>query len=83
VHPIQESSPFWGVTEQALLESEAELLVSLHGMDDVLFQRVHARGSFKAGDFVWRARFADMYLRDRPSVVAVDASKLSLYEPVD
>ncbi len=82
VHPIQESSPFWGVTEQQLLESEAEILVSLHGMDDVLFQRVHARGSFKAGDFVWQAKFADMYLRDRPGVVAVDASKLSLFEPV-
>ena len=82
VHPITESSPFWGVTEQALLESEAELLVSLHGLDDVLFQRVHARGSFKAGDFVWQARFADMYIRDRPGVVAVDASKLGVFEPV-
>lgn len=82
VHPISESSPFWGVTEQGLLASEAELLISLHGLDDVLFQRVHARGSFKAGDFVWRAKFADMYIRDRPGVVAVDVSKLSLFEPV-
>jgi inward rectifier potassium channel len=82
VHPITDASPLWGVTEPELLDSEAELLIVFHGMDDVLFQRVHARGSYKAGDVVWRARFADMYLRDRPGLVAVDVSRLGAFERV-
>jgi inward rectifier potassium channel len=80
VHPITDSSPLWGMTEQELLESEAELLIVLHGLDDVLFQRVSARGSYKAADVVWQAKFADMYLRDRPGVVAVDVSRVGLFE---
>jgi inward rectifier potassium channel len=80
VHPITDSSPLWGMTEQELLESEAELLIVLHGLDDVLFQRVSARGSYKAADVVWRAKFEDMYLRDRPGVVAVDVSRVGLFE---
>jgi inward rectifier potassium channel len=80
VHPITDSSPLWGVTEPELLESEAELLVVLHGMDDVLFQRVHARGSYKAGDVIWQAKFADMYLRDQPGRVAIDVKRLGLFE---
>jgi inward rectifier potassium channel len=82
VHPITDTSPLWGVTEPELLDSEAELLVVFHGMDDLLFQRVHARGSYKAGDVIWRAKFADMYLRDRPGLVAVDVSRLGEFEPV-
>ncbi len=80
VHPITDSSPLWGMTEQELLASEAELLIVLHGMDDVLFQRVHTRGSYKAGDVIWHAKFVDMYLRDRPGVVAVDVSRVGLFE---
>ncbi len=82
VHPITDDSPLWGVTEPEWLDSEAELLIVLHGMDDVLFQRVHARGSYKAGDVVWQAKFADMYLRDQPGRVAIDVKRLGLFERV-
>lgn len=80
VHPIVEGSPLWGIDEQMLLESDAEFLVVLQGMDDVLFQRVHARGSYKAGQAVWNAKFADIYAPTELGYVAVDTTKLSDYQ---
>jgi inward rectifier potassium channel len=83
VHPITPESPLWGVTETELLESEAEILVVIHGVDDIMFQRVHTRSSYKADEVVWSARFADMYVRLENGSVAVDARRLSLYEVVE
>ncbi len=80
VHPITQDSPLWGVTEKMLLESDAEFLIVLQGVDDVLFQRVHARGSYKAVQAIWNAKFADMYAPTSLGYVAVDATKLSDYQ---
>ncbi len=80
VHPITKDSPLWGVTEKMLFESDAEFLIVLQGVDDVLFQRVHARGSYKAVEAVWNAKFADIYAPASLGYVAVDTTKLSNYE---
>jgi inward rectifier potassium channel len=80
VHPIVEGSPLWGVTEKMLLESDAEFLVVFQGVDDVLFQRVHARGSYKGDQAVWNAKFADIYAPPELGYVAVDTTKLSDYQ---
>lgn len=83
VHPITESSPLWGVDEKVLLESDAEFLIVLQGVDDVLFQRVHARGSYKTDQAVWNAKFSDMYAPASLGYVAVDTSKLSQFQKLD
>jgi inward rectifier potassium channel len=82
VHPITPDSPLYGVTEAELLESDAEVLVVIHGVDDIMFQRVHVRSSYKANEVVWNAKFADMYLQLEDGSVAIDTRKLSLYERV-
>lgn len=83
VHPITQGSPLWGVDEKALLESDAEFLIVLQGVDDVLFQRVHARGSYKTDQAVWNAKFSDMYAPASLGYVAVDTSKLSQFQKLD
>ena len=80
VHPIVEDSPLWGMTEQQLLESDAEFMLVLQGVDDVLFQRVHARGSYKANQAIWNAKFADIYASPELGYVAIDTTKLSDYQ---
>jgi inward rectifier potassium channel len=80
VHPIVEDSPLWGISERQLLDSDAEFLVVLQGVDDILFQRVHARSSYKAKQAIWNAKFADMYAPPELGFVAVDATKLSDYK---
>jgi inward rectifier potassium channel len=80
VHPITPESPLWGVTQADLLEGEAEFLVVIHGLDDLLFQKVHARGSYKPKEIVWNAKFANMYVQDSRGGAAIDVRKLHDYE---
>ncbi len=80
VHPIVEDSPLYNISEQQFLESDAEFMIVLQGVDDVLFQRVHARGSYKVNQIIWNAKFADMYAPSELGFVAVDTTKLSDYQ---
>jgi inward rectifier potassium channel len=74
VHPITPESPLWELTEHDLLEREAEVLVVLHGIDDVLYERVHSRSSYKAEEIIWHAKFDDVYTPG-PNI-AIDVRKL-------
>ncbi|TAK65609.1 MAG: potassium transporter, partial [Bacteroidetes bacterium] len=48
VHPIDEASPLWGVTEEQFKASDAEIFVLLAGIDETFSQTVHARTSYKS-----------------------------------
>ena len=60
MHPIDESSPLWGVNQEQLTRERAEILVILSGVDDRYAQRVHARHSYASGEITWNKRFADI-----------------------
>lgn len=63
VHPIDESSPLFGLTDDDLRRSSAEFLILLSGMDESFSQTVHTRSSYGAADVVWQARFANVFNR--------------------
>jgi inward rectifier potassium channel len=63
VHPIDRSSPLFGLDASALQGSDAEFLVLLTGFDETFSERVHARSSYKADELIWGARFADVFNR--------------------
>lgn len=64
IHPITARSPLHGATPESLAAAEAEIVVSLLGIDEQFSQTVHARHRYQAGDIVWNARFADILFRD-------------------
>jgi len=47
VHPIDESSPMFGLTEEDFEKSDVEILVLLSTMDETFAQTVHIRTSYK------------------------------------
>src|SRR2546423_3761780 len=63
VHPIDESSPIYGLTEDDLRRSNAEFLILLTGMDETFSQMVHTRSSYTADNIIWNARFANVFNR--------------------
>jgi inward rectifier potassium channel len=63
IHPIGDASPLHGATPASLAESEAELIVSLTGLDESFSDIVHARYSYRVEDIVWGARFVDVLSR--------------------
>ena len=82
VHPIDETSPLWGMDREAFLAADLELFVLLTATDETFEQTVHARSSYKGEEMEWGARFRDMYTADREHV-AIDLSRLHQFDRVD
>jgi inward rectifier potassium channel len=64
VHPVDDKSPLFGLTEADLIDSEAEFVVMISATDDTYGQQVQKRYSYKPFQVVWNAKFNPMF---RPS----------------
>ena len=81
VHPIDEKSPLYGLTQDELIASDAEFLILLTGIDETFSQTVHARSSYRAEEVVWGARFANMYLQEHNGpILGVDMNRFHSVE---
>ncbi len=84
VHPIDESSPLFGVTEDELNRSEAEFLVRLTAFEETTGQTVHIRTSYKWDEVKWGARFVNIIDRNAPDgIIRVDVQRVSEVEPAE
>lgn len=83
VHPIDESSPLWGLTEKDLRDLDAEFFVVLEAVDETFAQQVHSRTSYKPGEIVWGARFGDVFVRRAGRPLGIDLSKLHEWRPAE
>jgi inward rectifier potassium channel len=84
VHPIDESSPLYGSTQQELIASRAEFLILLTGIDETFSQTVHARSSYSAEELIWNARFSDVYVRNQEGhILSVDMDRFHNVERVE
>ena len=83
VHPIDESSPLWGMEEGALDRCDAELMILLKAVDETFSQPVQSRASYGAEDVVWGAKFTDIYEQPVDGFLRVDLSRLSETEPAE
>src|SRR6185369_6870 len=78
VHPIDETSPLWGVTQPDLLAQDAEFLVLLQGIDETFSQTVHTRSSYKANEVDWGVNFVNIYNPPDPDGgISIDIGRLS------
>ena len=71
VHALNETSPLYGFTEKDLLESNAEFLILVKGVDETYQQLVHARRSYIATEVVWNARFRPVIGRNNRNIPMV------------
>ncbi|MEO8576082.1 MAG: ion channel [Gemmatimonadales bacterium] len=84
VHPIDEESPLWGISEEEMAERDVEFLVLLSGIDETFSQIVHARTSYKPHEIVFGERFVNIYKPVRADgTVSIDVRKLGLTEPAE
>jgi inward rectifier potassium channel len=86
VHPIDETSPMFGLTHEELVRTDAEFLILISGIDETFAQMVHARSSYKPDEIVVGKKFANLYNAVGPDgTISIDVSKLSDVEdaPID
>jgi inward rectifier potassium channel len=77
MHPIDENSPLYKADAEKLKEWDAEIIVSMAGIDETFSQTVHARHSYIADDLVYDAVFVDVVKRrEEDNGIDVDLSKL-------
>lgn len=82
VHPIDESSPLWGLAHADLVRNDAEFDILMSGIDETFSQTVHARSSYKPQEIILGAKFSNVY---NPiglgGTISIDVSRLSQVEP--
>jgi inward rectifier potassium channel len=78
VHPIDETSPLYGLSPGDLAASGAEFLVFLTAFDETFSQTVQTRSSYLAEDVIWGASFESVFNPQRDDgVVSIDIGRLN------
>jgi inward rectifier potassium channel len=83
VHPIEESSPLFGVTKESLEDSDAEFLILLKAFDDTFSQTVHARSSYKHDEVVVGAKFDTIYGTDESGKTTIELHRIHDIEHIE
>jgi inward rectifier potassium channel len=83
LHSIGDDSPLRGATQEGLAAAEAEMIVSLIGIDGTSSQSIHGRYVYEAKDFRFGFRFADMIRAKGDGRYELDYAKLHQVTPAD
>jgi inward rectifier potassium channel len=82
IHPIDEHSPFWGMSKEDLQRESAILIVSVNGYDESISASVVARESYTADAVLFDHQFIDIMDQLPSGVVVLDMARFHDVEPV-
>lgn len=82
VHPIDENSPMYGLTEAELRADDVEFLILLTAVDETFSTIVHQRSSYKPDEILWGHKFVNLYNKSQNGEpISINVRKLSKVEP--
>jgi len=82
VHPIDESSPLFGLGGDDYVRTDAEILILLTATDETFAQIVHTRSSYKPHEIRCGHKFVNIYNEvEDGEPISIDIRKLSKTEP--
>lgn len=82
VHPIDEDSPLYGMSEEEFNRSDAEFIVLIKGFDDTFSQTVYSRSSYKFHEIKWSVKFSSM-VDGEEGMSVLHLDKISDVEPAE
>lgn len=82
MHAIDEDSPFHDATPETLRKAQAELLVTVTGLDETMSQTIHARHSYVVDELMFGYRYADIFGYLPDGRVAIDLRAFDNIVPV-
>ena len=85
VHPIDDTSPLYGMTWEDVNRAQPELLILVSGFDETFDENIHSRHSYTVGDMIWGAKFVKLFGSTDAGRPMVDLGKLDVFEkmPID
>jgi len=78
-HPIDESSPVYGWSEERFEETDFELIINISAYDELFGQSIRVSRSYKWSDFLFGSKFQPMYWMSEDGVVEMDLNLLSTH----
>ncbi len=75
MHPIDQNSPLFEATLESLRDEEAEIWVTLTGLDETFSQTIHTRYAYQVADILWNMRFVDIFSRASGGRFYIDNSR--------
>jgi inward rectifier potassium channel len=83
LHQIDEGSPLYRQTPESLAQAEAEIMISVSGIDDTSLQPVHGRWVYDHSAIKWGARLADILSETAEGDVLLDLSRFHDLTPTE
>ena len=80
VHPIDETSPLWGMTAEDFRNGDGEFFVQIKAYDDAFGQTVYMRYSYRLDEVVFGAKFAFIFGRAESGATILDLHRLNEHE---
>jgi len=81
VHPIDETSPLAGLTDEDLRRGQAEFIVLIKAFDDTFAQTIYQRTSYIADEVRWGHRFKPMSAVGPDGHMVMDVGLVGASEP--
>ena len=82
VHPIDEASPLFGLTDEDLRQTQAEFIVLIKAFDDTFSQTIYQRTSYIATEVAWGVRFLPMASSGTDGRMAMNVNLVDATEAV-
>jgi inward rectifier potassium channel len=85
VHPIDDTSPLYGMTWEDVQKTQPEILILISGFDETFDENVHSRYSYSLTDMVWGAKFIKILGANSEGRPLVDLGKIDSFDvvPID
>jgi inward rectifier potassium channel len=77
VHPIDNGSPLYGLTQSDLDQREAEFLVVVKGFDETFSQYVNTRYSYRYDEIQWGAKFLPAFHVDTQGDLVLELNQIN------
>jgi Inward rectifier potassium channel C-terminal domain/Ion channel len=83
VHPIDDKSPFFGLSKEDIANTDMEIMVYVKAFDSVFSNNVNTRTSYINSEIVWGARFRMMFhpTKDKSKTI-LTVDKLNEFDSV-
>ncbi len=82
MHPIDEQSPLYGISQESLQKGQATFVVSLSGIDETVNQTIYARYTYAAQDIRANYRFVDIFHETPDGHREIDYTKFHNVVPI-
>ena len=80
VHPIDDTSPLFGLLWEDIKNAQPELLILATGFDETFDENIHSRYSYTGDDMVWGAKFVKVLGSDEQGRALIDFNKLDVFD---